>query len=113
AEGVESFRFVACGLWFVGPAREHVLPRTTNSELQTTKQTPPAFLPVFNHFKQRHLRKRARFANSSTMDTTADFTARAVVRRVPGVDPRRTEALLQAQDGVLDASVWFHEGDLA
>ena len=47
------------------------------------------------------------------MDTTADFTARAVVRRVPGVDPRRTEALLQAQDGVLDASVWFHEGDLA
>lgn len=47
------------------------------------------------------------------MDTTADYTTHAVVRRVPGVDPRRTEALLQAQDGVLDASVWFNEGDLA
>jgi hypothetical protein len=47
------------------------------------------------------------------MDTTADFSKHALVRRVPGVDPRLTEALLQAQEGVLDTSVWFHEGDLA
>ncbi|HLK17245.1 MAG TPA: hypothetical protein VKT78_20745 [Fimbriimonadaceae bacterium] len=48
------------------------------------------------------------------MDRTADVSAHALIRRVPGVDPRKTEALLQSQDGVLDASVWFHEGgDLA
>lgn len=47
------------------------------------------------------------------METTADFPTHGVVRRVPGVDPRRTEALLRAQEGVLDASVWFNEGDLA
>ncbi|MHB8637786.1 MAG: hypothetical protein ACYC96_15080 [Fimbriimonadaceae bacterium] len=47
------------------------------------------------------------------MDTTADFSTHAVIQRVPGVDPRVTEALLQAQDGVEDASVWFHHGDLA
>jgi len=47
------------------------------------------------------------------MDTTADIPTHGVVRRVPGVDPHRTEALLQAQEGVLDASVWFHDGDLA
>ena len=47
------------------------------------------------------------------MDTTAHFSTQAVERRVPGVDPRITEALLQSQEGVLDASVWFHDGDLA
>jgi hypothetical protein len=47
------------------------------------------------------------------MDTTAENSTFVVVRRVPGVDPRRTEALLQGQEGVLDASVWVHDGDLA
>ena len=51
--------------------------------------------------------------NVCTMDETGTLTTHAVVRRVPGVDPRLTEMLLQEQDGVLDASVWFHEGDLA
>lgn len=47
------------------------------------------------------------------MDKSADSMTHAVARRVPGIDPKRTEALLQAQEGVLDASVWFHDGDLA
>lgn len=62
---------------------------------------------------RNHLRNLIGLTNKLTMDTTADNSTHAVVRRVPGVDPRVTEALLQAQDGVLDASVWFNEGDLA